>query len=83
MKNMLFLTFSCKPTGERPARTHLLYKIKTAMFCTQDGVLVALLREKEPDLITLCLQKEKKYGRGWQSPTMLETYPKLKQINAQ
>lgn len=53
------------------------------MFCTQDGVLVALLREKEPDLITLCLQKEKKYGRGWQSPTMLETYPKLKQINAQ
>lgn len=33
MKNMLFLTFSCKPTGERPARTlaiqnkdcHVLY----------------------------------------------------------
>lgn len=40
---------------------------------------MALPREKAPDLVTMCLQKEKV---GWESLTVLEKYPKLKQVNA-
>lgn len=43
---------------------------------------MALPREKAPDLVTICLWKEKEYGREWQSPTVMEKHPKVKQISA-
>lgn len=61
---------------------NLLCKIKATVFCTLCGVPVALPREKAPDLVTMCLQKEKEYEREWQSPIALDKYPKLKQINS-
>lgn len=52
---------------------HILYPGQTAL---------ALPTEKTPDLVAMCLQKEKGCGRERQSHTVLEKYPKLRQINA-
>lgn len=38
--------------------------------------------EKIPDLVAMCLRKEKACGREWQSHTVLEKYPKLGQVSA-
>lgn len=56
----------------------LLCDEKSTVFCTLNGVSLEFLVEKAPDLVIICLLKEKGYDRVWQSHIMLDKHSKLK-----